>query len=514
MTKARLSHSTSLILFLLAGIICFGFGLSLRLDSLADRPVHADEATGARILAERLESGSYSFDPIHFHGPLLTALAEPVARLRGEHDWRSLTPGTLRIGIAWIGALTILLALGFAPWAGFRVSIAAAVWIATSPFLVYYSRVFIHETLFGFLAIGTVLALFAFINRPSWWTAASLGIVAGLLMATRETFVICFFAWAVAGAFIGVERYRRGRAFVPSPLRRRILPHALIAGVVSLLVVAVFFTDWGRDPSGFAGFFLTFFLYETGEGHDKPFYFYTWMLLWPKSVGVWWTEAGIGIAALLGFILSFRHPQGVWIRFLFYSAIVQGLVYSSIAYKTPWLMVVTWLHLCLVAGAGAVYLLHWKNLGGRILIIAALVSVVWWQTIQTNRAVHRFASDMRNPYVAVPTSGDVKRLASFLSDLGDLFPEVREGPVAVIGSGYWPLPWYLREIPSTGYWPNLPEHSETFPILLVLPRQLAVTRTALEETHISLPRGLRVDTRIYLFIRNDIWEAYMNDDDD
>src|SRR5690606_714836 len=127
-------------LLALAGILCVGFGLSLRLDSLEKRPVHADEATGARILAERLENGTYAFDPLHFHGPLLTAVAAPIARVRGETGWQSLSPRPLRLGTAWIGAMTVWLALGFCPWIGSGAVVAAAL-IATSPFLVYYSRV-------------------------------------------------------------------------------------------------------------------------------------------------------------------------------------------------------------------------------------------------------------------------------------------------------------------------------------------------------------------------------------
>lgn len=498
---------------LLAALLCLGFGLSLRLDSIEDRPLHADEATGARILADRLETGSYEFNPIHFHGPLLTTVAIPVAHLRGETDWQSLSPGTLRLGIAWIGAMTVLLALAFSPWIGLSALMAAAL-IATSPFLVYYSRVFIHETLFGFLAMATVAALFFYLKQPTFWRAGALGIIVGLLMATRETFVICLFAWAVAGGLIGIEHYRRGMN-PPRELYLRWLKDALIAGLIALLVATGFYTTWGSHPSGIVDFVRTYFVYETVQGHDKPFLYYSWLLLWPKfQGGVWWTEAGIGLAAIIGFGLSFRHSRGHWVRFILYAALAQWLVYSLIFYKTPWLVLSAWLHLCLVAGAGFAHLLRQQRISLKLAAVVLLLPLLWWQTNQTGRATHRYASDARNPYAYVPTSPDVERLRPFLGDLTARFPEMEAGPIAVIGKAYWPLPWYLRGLPPAGYWPALPENGAGFPALLVLPAEMEATGKRLEDSHTTLPRGLRADTRVYLFIRNDIWNAYLNLEDE
>jgi len=73
-------------------------GLVLRFDHLAKRPFHADEATGARITAHRMESGGGQFDPKHFHGPLLGDLAIPLCRLRGENGWREMKKGHLACG--------------------------------------------------------------------------------------------------------------------------------------------------------------------------------------------------------------------------------------------------------------------------------------------------------------------------------------------------------------------------------------------------------------------------------
>ena len=53
-------------------LMVLGVAVFFRFDHLSQRPLHFDEATGARITSHRIESGSdYQFNPIHNHGPTL-----------------------------------------------------------------------------------------------------------------------------------------------------------------------------------------------------------------------------------------------------------------------------------------------------------------------------------------------------------------------------------------------------------------------------------------------------------
>ncbi len=515
MKGASLSARGKRVLFAAVLLICFGIGLWIRLDALTDRPLHADEATGARLLGQRLEAGDYRFDPTHFHGPLLSAAAAPIARLRGETDWASLTPQTLRLGVAWLGALTVLLACAFRPWLGSAGAVGAGLFIAVSPYLAYYSRVFIHETLFGFLTLATLLALLHYARKPGTGVAALVGVAAGLLMATRETFVLCFAAWGAAAVLIAWETRRSGELVLNHHVRARGIRDAGVALVLALATVAVFYTNAGKHPAGFLDFFRTFFLYETGEGHERPWWHYGWMLVWPKHQGgMWWTEGAVAVLAVLGYLSHRNGSNGRPVRFLFYSGLFLAAVFSLFPYKTPWLFLVPWLHFCLVAGAGAGALLRYRPLYPRLAAVAAVVVILGWHKGQADRALHRYASDTRNPYAYVPTSPDVERVAALLGELAELFPDVRSGPVAVIGSGYWPLPWYLRELPAVGYWETIPEEAMDFPVLLALPAERAAVHERLEATHAVLPRGLRADTAVFVFIRHDLWERYLDQDDE
>ena len=58
-------------------------GAFLRFEQLSARPFHCDEATGARLTAKRMDTGTSQFDPTHFHGPILSSLAMPLCHWRG-----------------------------------------------------------------------------------------------------------------------------------------------------------------------------------------------------------------------------------------------------------------------------------------------------------------------------------------------------------------------------------------------------------------------------------------------
>ena len=81
----------------------------LRFEDLTSRPIHADEATGARIAAQRMESGGTGFDPMHYHGPTQSRFAMTICHWRGENSWREMSKGTLRILPAIAGSLLVLL---------------------------------------------------------------------------------------------------------------------------------------------------------------------------------------------------------------------------------------------------------------------------------------------------------------------------------------------------------------------------------------------------------------------
>jgi len=501
-----------LLLMLLAVAAVAGGGW-LRTAHLDGAPLHADEAaTGAWVLAERLEQGRYTFEPRHHHGPLLTASTAPVAAVRGESGWNDLTATTLRAVPVAAGVFTLLMILGTAPTLRGGAAVAA-VFAATSPLLVVYSRVYIHETLQGAGVALLIVAALRYAARPAWSWALTAGVAAGLMLSNKETAVITGVAWFAAGVTLAFgQGLRRHHRLDLRHAARRHGTGTTLAFAAAAGVVVCFYSDFGRHPAGVLDFVRTFFVYETDTGHHKPVNYYAWLMAWPKlRGGFWWTEAAVLTFAAIGFAASFRDPRGGAVRFLGLAAAAEALAYSLIAYKTPWLGVVTWIQVCIVAGCGAVWLLSVRPVWGRGLAGVALAAAVAWQTQQAVRAAHRFPADDRNPYAYVPTSPGIENLAPWLEELTAAAPAIRDAPLAVVGRNHWPLTWYLRAFDRVGYWPDYPDGVAGLPLVLVIPdvAEASDAPSPLDATHTALPRSLRTDTPVVVYVRHDVWSAYL-----
>ncbi len=483
-------------------------GIFLRFDQLAKRPLHADEATGARITAARMESGDYRFDPIHYHGPLLSGLAIPLCQWKGEHGWPELTKHTLRLGPAAAGSLLLLVPLLWRRRSGDFPMLLASALLATSPLLVYYSRMFIHESL---LVLFGILVLVSLLRFPRYGIP---GLLIGLMFATKESFAISIVAWTGAAVLIAWENRKKfNRATCLAAWEDYRFPI-----VLSLLAAAVssgyLYTDGFRQPHGAVDAVRTFFVYKTVDGHAKAFPYYLQLLAFPmKSGGLWWFGTPVVLLALIAFANSFRRDSESpsVIRFIAYAAGGHFAIYSLIAYKTPWLACLPWAHVCLLAGWGvAGFSRHRLPVKAvlTLLVAACLVS----QFVQSRRAIGRFASDERNPFAYVPTRNEIESLDPWLVKLRLAAPAIPLEPVAVIGSDYWPLPWYLRSFKQIGYWPLPPADLESRAIVFAMPDTAAPITARLGKTHVSLPRGLRAGVPMQMFVRNDVWKLWMDSD--
>ncbi|MEX1113748.1 MAG: flippase activity-associated protein Agl23 [Akkermansiaceae bacterium] len=493
-------------------IICWisviATGIFLRFDQLSKRPFHADEATGARITASRMESGDYRFDPFHYHGPTLSSLAIPLCQTRGETRWRDMTKLSPRLLPATAGSLLLLVPLLWRRRFGDTPVLLAAALLATSPLLVYYSRMFIHEML---LALFGMLALACLIRFPRYGIP---GLLIGLMFATKESFAISIIAWTAAGLLIAWE-YRKSidRGWCLATWQQYKIPVA-ISFLAAALSSGYFYTDGFRHPNGAIDAIKTFFVYETGDGHDKPLAWYLQLLTLPvKSGGFWWFGTPVALLALFAYISSFRRDSAApaVTRFLAYAAAGHLGIYSLIAYKTPWLACLPWAHVCLLAGiAVAGFPRHRLPLQATLGLLAGAAIIT--QFTQARRAAGRFASDERNPFAYVPTRNDIESLEPFLAKLRLTAPQIPMEPVAIIGTDYWPLPWYLRSFEKIGYWPAPPEDLETRAIVISMPDTTAAVMGRLGATHVPLPRGLRAGVPIHLFVRNDVWQLWMETD--
>ena len=144
------------------------------------------------------------------HGPALFILAEPVAQLLGAKNFSELTETQLRLTPVIAGSAMILLFGAGVEWFGFIACLVAALLFAFAPLPLYYSRYFIHETLFVAATLGLILSGRRMLKTNSFSSAALAGFCAALMLACKETAVLHFLALGLAAA-IGWRCSRSGK---------------------------------------------------------------------------------------------------------------------------------------------------------------------------------------------------------------------------------------------------------------------------------------------------------------
>jgi uncharacterized protein (TIGR03663 family) len=490
-------------LVLIAWLAVLLLAAGLRFHDIGSRPLHADEATGARITARIMETNDYRYDPKHYHGPTLGFVGAASAKIAGHSGWRDLEITPLRAVTTAAGLLLVMIPFFARRRFGDGPMLAAALFLATSPILVYFSRMYIHEML---VALFGGLALWQATGTRFRWFA---GLWLGLMFATKSTVAISMIAWGAAAAIVYLIEVR-GRVDFPSLWRtcgRDLLLAALISAVAGFGIYTQGFRHW----DGAKDAVMTYFIYETVPGHDKPFGWYALLMLWPQERGGFrWGETVLALAALVAVAISFR-PRALprnsvlAVRFLALSAVAHWLIYSLIAYKTPWLMVLPWAHVAVLAGFAVCHPALVSRRGLQIAAAVLLAVVAAAQFGQTARSSFRFASDARNPYAYPASSSDLNTLESWIGDIERAATFQPIGPIVVIGANYWPLPWYLRKHPQVGYYPAPPKGIERLPLVF----DLAGIDDTMMATHVPIPRGLRDGLPVTVWVRFDFWDAYV-----
>lgn len=203
-----LDRAASLRRWLVLTLLMVAVGaLALRLPELDQRPMHNDEAVNAILIQGLWERGEYRYNPDEYHGPALHYATLPFVWLSGDRDFDHLSERTLRWVVVAAGVALVLLVGLLRDALGTAATAFAALLLALSPAMVFYSRYFIHEML---LVAFTLLFLasawrYGQSRNPGWAALAGAGL--GLMHATKETFVITLAAIVLAWA--GPEGWKR-----------------------------------------------------------------------------------------------------------------------------------------------------------------------------------------------------------------------------------------------------------------------------------------------------------------
>ncbi|MEZ0274022.1 MAG: flippase activity-associated protein Agl23 [Roseimicrobium sp.] len=504
-------------------------GSLFRFTDLGKKPMHTDEAILALKTQEYWQTGNFEYDPKDYHGPFLHHAAVWLGGLRGMTP-ENLTEEQVRWVVCVFGLLLILSPLLLTDVLGRTGAGVAALLIAVSPMMNYYSRYYIMEVPFVLQTIVFIASVWRWSQSKNIAWLFLAGIMLGWMHATKETFVLNIAALAAGYGVVKVmglpftakERGYGFRSFTKAPIS---LQPWLIVSLVALLVSAWLYSNGFKTWNQIGDSVLTYRSYlqrSGGSGHEQSWHYYISLLAW-RQQGFLWSEgliSGLGLVGILNAFLDRRradHKRAFLTLFATYTLVLLG-IYCFIPYKTPWSILGVQHALTLLAGLGArsIFRVFTEVPLVKIALALLLGGGIYNLCEQTSRATDfRFehetryaASQMHNPYVYSHTSPNLVTLAGRIHELAEHTDEKLNMPVQVIQSeNGWPLPWYLRDMKMVGYQSTMPQVLQA-PVVVVDAGLEEAAREKLGGNYESSVYGLRQGIVLSLLVERSLWEKF------
>jgi uncharacterized protein (TIGR03663 family) len=487
--------------YIAAGVI-MAIGALLRLWALGVKPMHHDESVNGNFMTSLVRESTYQYDPQNYHGPTLYYFSLLIERANGFlHHSDGLSEASLRLLTAIFGIATVWLILCMRKSIGKRGTLFAAALVAVSPGAVYYSRDFIHETLFIFFTLAIVVCVQLALESldPAYLVVAAGS--AALLFATKETAPLSL--GAIAGALV-VQRFwvalrsRQHEWFneaidemhgwlentaeaLGGP--KRLLLYGAISFVVFSTTFVLFFTSFFHNRHGFIDAFLAYkYWFHTGVSQTLHPYF----VFFVDGDKIGWLpprEWVTLLVSLIGIVVvtfwapeSFAFVTAVWGVALF-------AAYTAIKYKTPWLALNATIPLSITAGYGVAYV--WERARGVSLTLVRLcggvfIAILAWNAYDLNfnhadnfEPAENLGCDAAHPdqckdaeegWIYVHTSRNIFPILNEINNVARRTKAGNDLHITVDAPEYWPLPWYLRDYKNTGYWGHIIDSDE--PVIL------------------------------------------------
>jgi uncharacterized protein (TIGR03663 family) len=180
-------------LWLIGCALVTAIGFIWRFYELTLKPLHHDEGVNGYFLINLFREGIYKYDPSNYHGPTLYYISLAFTKVFGLETF------SIRASVAIFGVLMVVMMLFLRKYIGSIGSLAAGLFLALSPGMVYISRYFIHEIFFVFCSLGIVLGVLFFIEgrKPEIFALASMTLL----------LLVCFIPPAMhVGNFVSAEK--------------------------------------------------------------------------------------------------------------------------------------------------------------------------------------------------------------------------------------------------------------------------------------------------------------------
>lgn len=495
----------------------------LRLYDSALKPFHHDEGVNGFFLINLFRNHVYHYDPSNYHGPTLYYFALLSSLLFGLSDF------AVRFVPAIFGIATVWLMLMLRRYIGTIGALTAAALLAVSPCAVFYSRYFIHESLFVFFSVGIVVAALRYYETVNPVYLMLLAASAALLFATKETalitagvFIIALVSTAIyqrmmgtrGAQAVGKKRHRRSgyaQAAGEEPKRGVSATLArfgegrdliwLLAGALLLfaLVHVLFYSSFFTYEQGVKDSLATFKIWVrtgTSEFHAKPWSTY---LSW-----LWQEEALLLLLGIAGIIVAAMRAVNRFAVFASLWAIGIIAAYSLVPYKTPWL-VLSFIPPLAITGGYAVNALYHREDKAMARVLAPVLALIvvavgLYQTVILN--FYQYDNE-QYPYVYAHTQRGYLSLIKEITSAAERAGTRGQTTISIASPDYWPMPWYLRDFKSVAYPGAVGAHTEQ--IVVCNNKQEAECQARLGARYRRIGSyPLRSGIMLVLYVRNDI----------
>lgn len=456
-------------------------GAYLRFFELEVRPPHSDEAVNFLFVETTNRMGYFPYSHENYHGPIFFYLITALVNLFGEE----LTG--LRLGAVLSGIATIVLIGGFRRASSWSFVLLAALFVALSPSMLFFSRYAIHESLLVLATLGLGVGLYrwARTHHVAWWYACAVALA--LMVTTKETFTVA--AFCLTASFLALGEWRSHFAAAKGQL-----VHVFLSYLLFIFLVLLTFSGGFRWVDGIGEMLLAVPQWvgrsSSDTGHFKPFGYYVRSVLWPTE------PATLAVPALALFWLAVERALGVvrgeksesvfaperkLLLFTGVWSLTSVVVYSLIKYKTVWLIINLTLPLLLFLAAVCSALLGSTTRGYRVLgaivagasLLTGLPAMLRYNYLHVpvpgfHAAVDKAAPyGPTNPFSYVHTSPGTLALKDLVIEYWDRKPDAK---VLVGVEGYFPLPYYFRNrVNKCAYTKttDIPKSAQEFDVMIL-----------------------------------------------
>ena len=438
-------------------LLIFLLTLFLRFWQLDLKLLHHDEAIHSWFSYELLKTGAWAYDP-SYHGPFLYYVTAGMFSLFGDSDLVARLLPSL-FGSLLIPLVYCIYRIGYIDK---KQTIFAALLLALSPDMVYFSRFLRHDIFMLFFSLLLLVAILYYLEygKTRFAIIAAIAMAGGLCCKEEMPVIILifvsFFAYTI---WRGTFRLPHGWKY-----------DVTLGAFIVFVLMSVMYSAFGNHIETLIG--QNFALNTTGwykavehwtAMHNQqrlggPWFFYIPLfLLYELPIFI------LGSIGTLQFLLKGFNPSLLihrlraratyrgsalptselaaislqqlktqkpvysksdnFFQFCIYWMVLIMAFYAVVGEKVPWLIIPQLLPMCFIA----VYKLNWQKMVFAVIGCMFLILITWH--------VAFIPADINEPIVQVQNSEELRDVMHLI-DASD--------HVVIASTSYWPLPWYYR----------------------------------------------------------------------